>query len=326
MEEAVEVAAYAMAKESDFVIRTYVDHLDAAGYSPIFLVLDGGASDGVREMLRRRPEGAAPLRLREYDQADWDEALGERSRDLTERLRHSIRRAYDEMDADWVLISDADEFVDAPRELFQLLAAAPPEVESVQLPPAEAVWGPGEGDAGPFETRVFRTQVRRRRAFRLLKRLIYGRYHVVFDDNMLSHKEGKQILRTGLRCDLITSHHARRDGVRLNRPVSELNGGRSFYIRHYDAISYDRWIEKFRRRTDQHTSHLRPQRYAQVELVRDLLRRMEAADSPEEARRIGEKVFRRLYHLTWFQYALLRLLGGVVRLPPARATGTQAAR
>lgn len=319
-----EHAAVVMAKESDFVLLNYLDFLDRAGFSEIVLIADGGASEAVRARLRDRPPEAAPVRLREPDPAFWREALGAAVPNVVRKQRLVFREELGRLQADWTFIADADEFPEVP-EVFRALDRAPAEAEAVSLPPAEAVWGPDERDAPPFATRCFRVPPRRRRLWRLLRPLIYGDLHRLFESNMLAHREGKQFLRKGARFDDISPHVARRDGRVLNRrlegPAARLR------VRHYDAVSLDRWLEKMRARGAEPPSPgMRPHRRAQLEFVRGLLARMEAAPTPEAARRLAERAFRRLYHLSWPQYVLLRLIGGVVRLPPVREAAARGAR
>jgi hypothetical protein len=320
------VAIHVMAKESDSVVEAYLDFLERAGFSEIFLDFDGGASERVRARLRARPPGGAALRMRELGPDWWAAEIGEAARDLSLKQRHIYPEVLARTGCDWLLITDVDEYPGDPAEIRRILSEAPAEVDAVSLPPAEAVWGPDERDAPPFATRTFRVPVRRPRLWRLLRRLVYGDLHRLFENNMLSHKEGKQILRRGARFERINAHYAHRDGRRANLWIGRLDpAGRDLYTRHYDAISYERWIEKFRGRGATRLDHLRPRRRAQFEQARDLLARMEAAPDPEAARRMGERAFRRLYHLTWFQYLLLRLMGGVVRLEPARGAQARAA-
>lgn len=315
------ISAYSLTREPDWVIRTYLDFMDRAGVEELIMFFDGGRSPGVAEMLRDRPPGGARIIAEDLDDAYWRAAIGDPPL-MRDKFVHCIARAHEMCGGDWLWVGDADEFPEDLAVMFAALDAVPAEVEAVTVPPAEAVWGPGEADAPPFATSVFRlTTPPRQWGWRLLKRLIYGRWHVFFDRNMLSHKSGKQFGRRGARVDQIDVHHTRRGGAVINRPLAEVvRLPRVLHVRHYDAISHERWLAKMRRsaeKGEEANSSQRPARLAQIALVRDLLARMDAAPDPEAAREIGARAFRRLYHLTRLQFALLRLIGGVVRLEPA---------
>jgi hypothetical protein len=317
------VSAYSLSQEPDEVMRAYLEFMERAGVHELIMFFDGQPSPGLREMIAAREGGPMRIRTEALDEAYWRAALGDEV-NMARKFTHCIGRAHELMTGDWLWVGDPDEFPEEPQAMFAALDRLPAEIDAVSVPPAEATWGPGEADAPPFATRVFRvTTPLGGWGWRLLKRIIYGRWHVFFDRNMLSHKSGKQFVRRGAQVDLIDVHRTRRDGWEINVDLAEAAGlDRVLHVRHYDAVSYERWIAKMRRRVRNGAlsqSSRRPGRLAQVELARGLLARMEAAGDEAEARRIGERAFRRLYHLTPLQARLLGLIGGVVRLSPATA-------
>jgi len=322
------ISAYSLSQEPDDVMGTYLNFMERAGVHELIMFFDGPPSPGLEEMIRAREDGPMRIRAQALDEAYWRDTLGEEVVELSRKATHCTGRAHELMTGDWLWVGDPDELAENPRAMFAALDQVPAEVEAVSVPPAEAAWGPDETDAPPFTMSVFRvTTPRGSWRWQLLKYLIYGRWHVFFDRNMLSHKSGKQFVRRGVKVDLIDVHRTRRGGRDINVDLAEAAGlERALHVRHYDAVSYEHWIAKMRRRVRNGAlsqSSRRPGRLAQVEMSRDLLARMEAAPDEAEARRIGERTFRKLYHLTPFQMWLLRLIGGVTRLEPGLEVAPQ---
>lgn len=319
------VSAFSLFKELDWVVFAYVAFMERAGFHELVMLFDGPMSPGVARFLEGRRDGPTRIVTQELDESFFREALGP-DYDFSRKYAHALRHAHAICTGDWLWVGDPDEFPEDPQALFAALDRAPAETEALIIPSAEAVWGPDESDAAPFTTRTFRLpKPKGHWGWRLLRRVMYGRWHVFFDRNLVSHTGGKYFVRKTTVFDRLGAHRPYRDGKALGEPMQPyLQGGSVRHVRHYDAISYDRWLAKMRIKAALVIDTEKRSRNAQFQLVRDLVARMDAAPDEAAARRIGERAFRRLYHVGRFQMALLRLIGGVTRLEPAFEPGERA--
>jgi len=313
------VSAFSLLKELDEVVFTYVEFMERAGFHELVMLFDGPMSPGVRDFFEVRRHGPTQIVTQELDESFFRDALGT-GYDFSRKYAYAIMHAHALCTGDWLWVADPDEFPEDPQAMFAALDRAPPETEALIVPPAEAVWGPDEGEATPFTTCTFRlAKPRGHLGWRLLRRIIYGRWHIFFDRNIVSHTAGKYFVRKTAVFDRLGAHRPYRDQTPIGSPLADLlEDGRVLHVRHYDAISYERWLAKMRLKASLiiDTENKRSRR-AHFKLVRDLVARMENAPDETTARRIGERAFLKLYHVGRFQMLLLRLIGGVTRLDPA---------
>ncbi|WP_138470123.1 glycosyltransferase family 2 protein [Poseidonocella sp. HB161398] len=290
-----------IANESEEVMQRVLGHYLAQPLERLYLFWDGPAAQA--------PAAADPrLELVLCDAAFWAKASGGLPASIEEKQDVVYRRAAAGCGSDWLLVVDADEFLIAPRPLGEILAAVPEEVEAVRLPNAEAVWGPGDRFGEAFASSYFRRPFPSR-AFLPLRPLLYGRLGRLMHAGLAGHAHGKSALRPGRAYDRIGCHAPQRGGRPVARPAAELLPAPLPLIAHYDAVSLERWREKFRRRYSGDTlaANMRGQRQGQVEMIRRA-----AAQSDEAAARLC----RGLYGLGRVQYAVLRLCGLAFRHRP----------
>ena len=99
------------------------------------------------------------MTLVECDAAFWARACGERPVALEDRQSVIYGLGQRRCRTEWLLVVDADEYVFGDRSIPSFLGAIPDEAESVSLPTAEAVWGPGDPIDAPFGSTHFRRGV-----------------------------------------------------------------------------------------------------------------------------------------------------------------------
>ena len=169
----------------------------------------------------------------------------------------------------------------------------------VRVRNAEAVWTPGDDANVDFGTHSFRWPIKGRRG-RVIPRLVYGRFHRFLGSGLAGHSSGKQFLRTNRRYQKIRVHWSVPEGGGTVRWIRDFSPHR-FFIAHFDAISFERWKRKFLRRYD------RPQDVPTMRSTRLNLVNLIGATS-ERSDADLEKLFKRIYGLTRWQFALLKRL------------------
>lgn len=291
-------------RETPAVLLRFAGHYLAAGADEVMLYWDG---DDPPEVLR-----TPGLSLVACDPAFWA-ALGGRPAGLEARQAAVYGVAMARCASDWLLVCDADEFVFGDRPLAAWLDLIPSGEDAVRLPVAEAVWGPGDDPARDWGSTHFRTVWPSEKLWRLLGRPIYGEVAGFMRRGLLGHIEGKQVLRAGRRYSAIRNMAAERDGQRLGRPAASVAPALTGqWLGHFDAIGFERWREKWRRRIERETlaENMSPGRNAQMALVADRL-----------ASGRGEALFAAFYGLSRGQVAALRGLGRCFRRPDWDAGG-----
>jgi hypothetical protein len=211
----------------------------------------------------------------------------------------------------WLITLDADEFLFANGLKLIGTAEIPDYVTSLRFPVAEAVWLAGDDLTQPFGSSGFRIPFNFRRPKRLastfrkiLPRAVYREDSFFFPDNVSGHGQGRHIFGSDTEFDYIGPHHAEVDGndVSLLATKLPLNSNNTIIL-HYDAISFESWRIKIRRRVEgEIASHgMRPER-------RKLLEAFVACKSgtKDETERIQKHLFLRLYSLNRRQFHLLR--------------------
>lgn len=282
-------------REEPEVVRHFISYYHALGAAEVIIYHDGSAEEiaGL--------EGPR-ARIIACDAAFW-QRLGGRPPGLEERQAAIFADGLARCGADWALLCDGDEFVFGDRPVEQFLDWIPPEVDSVRLRTAEAVWGPSDDADAAFGSTWFRTAWTSGRAWRYLRRLVYGRRARFFRDGLIGHVSGKQFLRTGRSYGRIGNHDSDRDGETITVWAHELGrAGAGMYLGHFDAIGFARWRRKWRRRITRatQTSRMSRTRAAQMDEVARAL-----AEGEEAARRL----FLDLYALGPWQLRTLALLG-----------------
>jgi hypothetical protein len=208
--------------------------------------------------------------------------------------------------SDWLLVVDADEFVIGPEPICALLQAIPPDVDAIRIPTAEAVWGPGDDLDKEFGCTHLRTPIPK--GSRLMQRIVYGNLAPLFHMGLLGHTAGKHFVRREARIDTVRLHNSLKDG----RPVGQWAAaatpkGRGFILAHFDAIGFERWREKWRRRLagEIKAQDMSAQRKAQMSII---------AKSLSEGDAAMRGTFAQMNSLTKWQCLILQQLGALTRI------------
>ncbi|MHC0054457.1 glycosyltransferase family 2 protein [Actibacterium sp. D379-3] len=291
-----------LVKEDPAHIRRFAEYYCAGGAQTVFLFYDGTIDPAFLDDMPR-------VRLVQCDAEFWQGLTGARPDGLEERQMAVYRHVVEAAGADWLLIVDLDEFVFGDMTINAFLDGMPAGVESVAVVTAEAVYGPGDDRARDFGATVFRTPLRSRTRARILAFFVYGRAARVFERGLLGHSAGKQFLRTGRSYSRVGIHGSQRDGKTVTVRADAVPGNAArMYVGHFDALGYDRWVEKWRRRLEGETlaRDMGPRRRVQMTMIRS-------------ARRAGDRalkrLFERLYGLSAVQFAVLSALGLAFRNP-----------
>jgi phage gp37-like protein len=281
-------------RESPEIIGRFVRYYLAAGAEEVMVFHDGPAPF---------PLENPGMTLVECDAAFWAKACGERPVALEDRQSAVYGLGQRRCRTEWLLVVDADEYVFGDRSIPSFLGTIPEDAESVSLPTAEAVWGPGDQIDAPFGSTHFRLEWRRPWLWRLAWRPLYGGMGADMRRGLLGHVRGKQFLRADRRYSAIRNHDVLRDGRVLTRPAAEVAPALSgMFLGHFDAISRARWTQKWRQR-----------------LTGETVARGMAGGRTRQMSRIGERLgrgekdaralFRTFYGLSRGQYAVLNGLG-----------------
>lgn len=286
-----------MMRESPDVVQRFLDFYRAAGAEKIFVYFDGPI-DALEGLDLTRTE------LTECDDAFWQATCGDRVH-LDAALWATHTRSAGRHDSDWLFITDADEFLTG-GSIRNMLARVPAEVEALRIRNVEAVWGPGDDIDKSFASTHFRKPLPKK-LFTLLARPLYGRLAPFFHFGLVGHSEGKHFLRRGTPVSEIQSHDTFRDDQRLGRWAHKVvPGAEQMVVLHFDAVSFERWREKWRRRfsNEMPSNKMSPKRASQ-------LPRIEAAVNAGDPEAL--QLFREFYGLTRWQKAILSLTGGLER-------------
>ena len=288
-------------QEAPDVVRRFAEYYRAAGADEILVYSDGPAP-------ALRALDVPGLVVIEADAAFWADRLGARPEALEARQSQVAQDALRRSRSAWLLVVDADEFVFGDRPIPRFLDGIPDGYDSVAVPTAEAVWGPGDALDTPFGSTHFRLAWRRARLWGVLGGLVYGRpiaRHM--QRGLTGHTSGKQFLRVGREYSSIGNHDSRRDGKAVTRPARLIDPALAgMYVGHYDAIGLARWREKWRQRIERDTiaDNMTAKRLAQMRMIADGLA---AGEQPTRT------LFRAYYGVSQAQYAVLSAFGYAFR-------------
>lgn len=310
-------------REEPEIIRYFLDYHFALGAAKIFVFFDGPEGDAIGPALERRYGDRLAFRTMAMD--DYPEEPDHRPiRRFETRQDHIHKLAQAASPTDWLITLDADEFLILRDPLAAMLAAVPKSVASVNIPVAEAVWGPDDTFGAAFGCTYLRAPFRRpfrghvragypRFLRRHLARWVYGADGWMFEENVAGHSSGRHFFRRSAAFDYIGPHDARRGGTTLTRRARRVLGRRATaQIAHFDAISFDRWVEKFRRRIDREirSDRERAQRRRQFEDFEAAYRQMQETGD----RAALEALMKRFYSLSARQVAQLTRLRCLLRV------------
>lgn len=292
-----------MARETVEAMDRIISHYLSLGAQEVLVYWNG--KDGELDELAR-----PGLRVFFCDN-DFFERNGSHAGDhLNNRLRAAYRAAKEDARSDWVLLVDADEFLISKQPFTAVLDKVPEDVDVLCIPNVEAVWGPGDDFGEGFASSYFRRSYNNMRGTRLLQALVYGpKIGSFFRNGLVAYSRGKQAVRCNRSYDVIRSHMTERDGKEIGRWAPEvLPADFEPVIAHYDAISLNRWREKFRRRYSGESvcATMRDSRAAQMDAIRSAAAKSDNATT---------QLCRRIYGLNRWQYTILKALGLAFRHP-----------
>lgn len=289
-----------LVRETPDVVRRFAEFYRAAGADEVIVYVDGPSPE-------LRGLDLPGMVLIEADEAFWTALRGERPPGLEERQSAVAQDALRRCTSDWLLVADADEFVFGDRPIPAFLDAIPDGYDSVAVPTAEAVWGPGDAIDVPFGSSHFRLMWRREKLWKGLGGLVYGPIARHMQRGLTGHVSGKQFLRTGRAYSWIRNHSAERDGRGITRRAGSIDPAlEGVFVGHYDAIGFERWRQKWRQRIEKDTiaANMSANRQAQMRMIAD---GFAAGDAATRA------LFRAFYGLSRAQYLGLSALGYAFR-------------
>ena len=218
---------------------------------------------------------------------------------------------------EWVLSLDADEFLMKSKDLAVQIALIPEDITSFRISVAEAVWGPDDVFGSEFGCTYFRTPFRTpyrnrtkrrktRRFANILGRLAYGKDRWLFHKNVAGYAAGRVLFRRSAKFDWIGPHRAVMGGetvTKWSRTVFRKKA--TMWVAHFDAIGFERWVEKLRRRYTKEIYSLRESEQRKYQFK-------EFARAHKEFLKTGDDaalraLMHRFYGFSAFQYRLLHL-------------------
>lgn len=212
-------------REPQFVVEKFVNHHLGLGAHEIFLFFDDPGDPSL---------DWARTRVRAYS---VDEVFAQFGRPVpdTHEVKQSgcYRFALRETACEWLAILDADEFLFKGPDMGGWLDSVPAGFNQVRVRPREAIFSSLADARVPFNTR----------SFRIPSNLKTAGDRKFFRRGVAGHMVGKFFVRKSPDVLSISLHAAReRD------PDARMMLQTEILLAHFDAISYDLWVEKFGRR------------------------------------------------------------------------------
>ncbi len=286
-------------KEDPAVVAQFIKYYRALGAGHMHIYHDG-PTDQLSDLR------AEDVTITECDDDFWN-SRGGRPAGIEERQYAVYREGQMACQTEWMLVVDADEFVFGDRPVAQFLDWLPENVDSVRLPTAEAVWGPGDDINTPYGSSYFRLVWRNDLVWRFTRRLIYGKITPYLRNGLAGHIAGKQFVRTNRRYSRISNHTAERNDKLISVWAASLgHAGSEMYVGHFDAIAYDRWKQKWLRRINGETevSNLSGTRKSQMRAIAAAFAQGDAA---------SRAIFTELYGLSRSRFRVLTALNCAFR-------------
>ena len=296
-------AVISFMREEPEVICRFIRHYEKLGASKVYVCLDGLIGD--KDILELQKLESASVVL--FDDKFWAAtSAGVRPKFLDDAMISAREILMKRVASDWIFFCDADEFLVGNGTVADLLSLIPDEEDSIRICSYEAVWGPRDDITKPFGSTYFRRMLPTMFFIdRLLSILLFGRNHRIFRNGTLDHQSGKHFLRNGADLDSMTSHCSKRKG----RPIggfahNSIDSGRDYFVAHFDAVCYERWAEKWRRRysNESPSNAMDEKRNCQQCMVEQSIKNGTSRD-----------VFRTFYRINVWQTLIYRIVGRVRR-------------
>ncbi|CAN5915501.1 hypothetical protein BH11PSE13_BH11PSE13_20690 [soil metagenome] len=246
----------------------------------------------------------------ECDIQFWNKIGQRRPTIVEDRQRVIYNYAYQFCKSAWLVVIDIDEFIFGKTSLGEALRRVDKAVDTLRLSPVEAVYGQRDDITVEYGGRFFRKPYNKYLAA-ILPHILYPGLGHLFIRGLLGHSRGKQVVRTGIAGLQLNIH----DSFCPERHLFELNlsavaKDHRFYLAHFDAISFEQWREKWKRRfSAQDTNEMGLKRERQLDIW------TKAFESHAD-----EQLFRRFYALNNIQLTIARALGLVMTNPLSLST------
>ena len=285
----------AIIKERREYVQRFVRYYERAGASAIHIYFDD-------ERAKCPDINSDVTKIIPLDGSFWDKDKP-RPDTLESKQKVVYRKALGFVETKWALIVDCDEFVFGEASIEKFLAHVPDSVDSINIPTAEAVFGPDDDVNELYGASSFRLPFRNRKIAKIVSVLLYGKKGMYFQRGLLGHSQGKQFIRSGRDYPGISVHvtyRGAKPGV-ITVYADELDGLPKMYLGHFDGMSFHRWKEKWMLQITKQTKLdlYEPPRQAQrVQLERALKK---GGEAPRD-------LFREFYSLTRGQKLALCLL------------------
>lgn len=162
------------------------------------------------------------------DAAFWETQKKPRMKAHQMRQAWLATQAYQETDVDWLAHIDVDEFLLPPAPVADILAQLPPDTAILRLPPAEML----AGSQGREEFKLMPKYAGQKKS---ALESIYPTFGAHLPAGFVSHREGKNFLRTGLMGIRMGIHVAMQDSrVITNRVKHD-----GFFLGHAHAPDWE---------------------------------------------------------------------------------------
>ena len=229
-------AVVATVDEPPALVQAFVAWHLSSGADAVFIYCDK-PDDPVQEALAHLPQ----VTVVACDEAHWLRLGKSRPRRHQVRQVRNARDAYVRAGTDWILHSDADEFLCAERPVERTLAAAKTEVDCVAVPVAERIHRPDDAGASVLDG-AFRRPFREPNKKGLR---IFGPDYALTYRGLTGHSQGKAFVRTGR--DLKMSIHRPRpvfsdQEITLNHADVD-----ALELLHFDGLTSTFWTYKLTR-------------------------------------------------------------------------------
>jgi len=307
LEESRGFSVVCLARESPEVLKRFLDYYCNLGAEVVFIYLDEPCSDEWLSFAAKFP--AQRIRFTYCDCDYWTNLLGKDTNILHLKQEAVYVLAQKECSSTWLFITDSDEYVIPHCAVSAVLDRMPSSVDAFGLPPAEAIWGPGDDLDHQFGSTWFRRPFKSKLLWKMLSFVLYGSLRSCFTRNHLGHVSGKHFIRSAAEFDLIGNHRSMRREKSVTLSLSSIFAGEwTLEVAHFDAISFPRWPEKFSRRVSSETlvPKMRNARQRQIALISEALN----SHSSDRSRQL----FAQLYSLNSFKIFLLKPFGRAFKL------------
>ncbi|MBA85441.1 glycosyltransferase family 2 protein [Thalassobius sp. S69A] len=197
-------------------------HLDL-GADRIYLYLDAPDPATVQYL-----SGHPKLQVTACDADFWQAQKKPRMKAHQVRQSWVATQAYQDADVDWLAHIDVDEFLLPPRPVPDILADVPDDAAMLRIMPAELL-------AGTAGAEQFKLQPSYAGQPKAVRESLYPTFGAHLPGGFISHREGKNFVRTGLMGIRVGIHACLQNGRQISNRV-RLAGG---YLGHAHAPSWE---------------------------------------------------------------------------------------